>query len=99
MPQNATRHQNTLELHLLNAHESYLFAKALQHWFHTKDDVRITSLALHDQEWQQVQYIVQLINLLHCMATLLAFEKVQQSSTCFQPTMSSLAIMTMNLLG
>ena len=35
--------------------------KALQHLFHTKDDVRITSLALHDQEWQQVQYIVQLI--------------------------------------
>ena len=35
--------------------------KALQHWFHTKDNVCITSLAFHDQEWQQVQYIVQLI--------------------------------------
>ena len=31
---------------------------ALQHWFHTKNGVCITSLALHDQEWQQVQYIV-----------------------------------------
>ena len=35
--------------------------KVLQHWFHTKDNVCITNIALHDQEWQQVQYIVQLI--------------------------------------
>ena len=35
--------------------------KALQHWFHTKEDVCITSLALHNQEWQQMHYIVQLI--------------------------------------
>ena len=35
--------------------------KALQHWFYTKDNVCITSFAFHDQEWQQVQYIVQLI--------------------------------------
>ena len=72
---------------------------ALQHWFNTKNDVHTTSLAFHDQEWQQVQYIVQLIKLFDCMATLLAFEKVQQSSTCFQPTMSFLAILTMNVLG
>ena len=35
--------------------------KVLQPWFHTKDNVCITSLALHNQEWQQVHYIVQLI--------------------------------------
>ena len=61
MPQNATRCQNTLELHLLNAKRAIRLQKALQHWFYTKNDVCITSLALNDQEWQQLQFIVQLI--------------------------------------
>ena len=37
--------------------------KTLQHWIHIKKNICITSLAFHDQEWQQVQYIVQLTKL------------------------------------
>ena len=60
MLQNVKTRWNSTCLMLIRA---ILLQKALQHWFHTKDDVCITSLALHDQKWQQVHYIVQLIKL------------------------------------